>query len=154
MKHHSQHSMFALMLVSIAVPTVVLGVVAASAASEISPVAKSMNHELFELRSFRLQQRLRTQDAVIPAALAEPARPAAPTMPCAPDAVSVESDASEEHPLILEDLTITQREILRKQLRIGGCPQNVLPGYRELCETLLRQQQSPESRAGLANPNQ
>ncbi|MBP7114310.1 MAG: hypothetical protein KBA40_02540 [Candidatus Peribacteraceae bacterium] len=154
MKNQSQHSMFALMLVSIAVPTVVLGVVAVSAASDISPVTKSTNHELFELRSFRLQQRLRTQDSVVPASSAEPARRAAPTVPCASDTEVTETEEASESPLIFEDLSMTQREILRKQLRIGGCPQDVLPGYRQLCESLLKQQQTLEAKTGLTNPHQ
>lgn len=153
MKNHSQNSMFALMLVSIAVPTVALGVVAASAASEISPSTKSTNHDLFELRSFRLQQRLRTQEAVVPSASAEPVHPAAPTVPCAP-AEEAETETAPENRLIYEDLTMPQREVLRKQLRIGGCPQDVLPGYRELCETLLKQQRNAETKTGLTNPNQ
>lgn len=145
--------MFAFMLVAIAVPTVLVGVLTVSAASDTLPETKSTYHELFDLRSFRIQQRMNrmNQSAVT---LEEETHPAAKALvPCAP----VETMTSTEkpaRPLIFEDLDMIQRETLRKQLRIGGCPQDADPAYRLLCETLLKKQKQPETKTGLKHPQQ
>lgn len=58
-----------------------------------------------------------------------------------------------------DDLTDTQKAELRKQLRIGGCPYDVLPGYMELCELMLKQRREIQghpaaTRLPLKNPYQ
>lgn len=154
MKHNPQDSMFAFMLVAIAVPTVLVGVLTVSAASDVSVEAKSTYHELFNLRSFRIQQRMNRQSQ--PASTVESeTHPAAKTLaPCAPTDTSTTKTEKPARPLIFEDLDMHQRETLRKQLRIGGCPQDVDPAYRQLCESLLKKQKRPETKAGLKHPEQ
>ncbi len=157
MKNHSQDSMFAFVLVTIAVPTVLVGVLTVSAASELSPVTKSTYHQLFNVRSFRLRQRELHLDAVpVPAADADMSHPAAIDLkPCDPAGSVVEKTKTQSpRPLIFEDLDRLQRETLRMQLRIGGCPQDALPAYKQLCESMLKQQKSPETKTGLRHPEQ
>lgn len=153
MKIHTHDSAFAFMLVVIAVPAVLVGVLTVSAASEISPVSKSTYHQLFELRSFRLQQRLNRQDTV-PASATE-SHPAAKTVPpCVPVDADAQAEVEVKRHLIFEDLNMQQREVLRMQLRIGGCPQDAEPEYKALCESMLKRQVAPETKAGLKHPEQ
>lgn len=40
--------------------------------------------------------------------------------------------------LTLEDLSSTERDTLRKQLRVRACPAHAHAGYKKLCESLLK----------------
>jgi hypothetical protein len=62
--------------------------------------------------------------------------------PCAaPEAASTDAEGvqSSDSMLRYDDLSDTEKAELRKQIRIGGCPYDVLPGYRQLCELMLKQ---------------
>lgn len=59
--------------------------------------------------------------------------------PCASATSASTSSASTM--LRYDDLSDSEKSELRKQLRIGGCPYDVLPGYRQLCELMLKQRQ-------------
>ncbi len=125
----------ALALISIAVPTVFLGI-AMTMAQSYNP--KSINHDLFNQRMFRTHIRdlYRHDDD----STAEAEHPAA--------------EDTTVKPLTVDDLTGEHRETLRRQLRSGGCPQDVDTEYRELCESLLKHRAAPVVRQGLRNPHQ
>ncbi len=48
-----------------------------------------------------------------------------------------------------EDLSSTEREALRKQLRVRACPENAHLGYKKLCESLLKLQAPRSPRTGI-----
>lgn len=153
-KPHS-HSSFAMVLVTIAVPTVALGIAVTSAASEINTAPRSQQFDLFNPASFRLQKRQnRMYTPVTAPASEETTHPAAPAVkPCDTQASSSSSSSAPEK-LRFADLTSEQRETLRRQLRIGGCPQDADPAYRALCEMMLKQQKPKEYIPGLKHPEQ
>lgn len=121
---------------------------------------------LFDFVEFRKAHRMRYDNtgSSAPASSASSsssARPAVP--PCAtPDASATDEGSdtgmsSSSASLRYEDLSTTEKTELRKQIRIGGCPYDVLPGYRELCESMLKQNQAAHPAAllkPLRNPNQ
>lgn len=150
MKIHTHDSAFAFLLVAIAVPTVLIGVLTVSAASELSPIYKSTSHELFDLQSFRSLRRMIHQDAVPSVEVAPESHPAATS-----SEQGIEDDVEEKsRPLIFEDLDMLKREELRKQLRVGGCPQEAAQDYKELCESMLKKQNVRETMTGLRHPQQ
>ena len=102
--------------------------------------------KLFNAAEFRKAARARyDKNGFTVSSSATSSQPALP--PCNPAATS--SVPSAEAPvhdaaLQLQDLDAQQQRDLRMQLRIGGCPFDALPGYRELCESLLKDQQRSE----------
>jgi hypothetical protein len=112
---------------------------------------------LFDRVEFRKAHRMRYMDESSSASSVRSSKAASSVSPCAD--VQEEEGASSSAGTMLryDDLTDTQKAELRKQLRIGGCPYDVLPGYRELCELMLEQRQSVHPSASLTpllNPNQ
>lgn len=145
MKKKTHSFAFANLLVLVAIPTVVLGMTVVSAKSE--PLGedynpKSLQFELFEPRFFRIIQRDNRENI-----MNEFMRSASP----AEDAVVKEEEEEVPTAMSIDGLTETQRNVLRMQLRIGGCPQDVDVGYRLLCESLLRMREHPETREGWKN---
>lgn len=127
-----------LALISIAVPTVFFGI-AMTTAESYNP--KSINYDLFNQHTFRTHVRnVHSLSDQKPSTASNSVHTAAP-----------ESGSGD---LTFNDLTVSQRDTLRKQLRIGGCPQDVDAAYRKLCESLLKKRQQPVLRQGLRNPNQ
>ncbi len=51
--------------------------------------------------------------------------------------------------LKVSDLSNSERDTLRRQLHSGACPQNALPGYRTLCESLLKLLPAKEPQTGI-----
>lgn len=134
---------FALTLVTVAIPLTVLGALVTSAASSDSDSnPRSLQYEFFDLRSFRLQQRSNHTY--------EPAPSSVTVHPAAADQFL--HAASGSGALKYSDLSASERETLRLQLRIGGCPQDALPGYRMLCEKMLKARPHPAVREGLKSP--
>lgn len=152
MKKKNQRSSFAMVLVTIAVPTVALGIAVTSAASEINTEPRSQQFELFNIDQFRfLKREIRMSAPATPSS--DAVHPAATVKPC--DSVDeTSSSSSASAVLTVQDLTTSQRETLRRQLRIGGCPQDADPAYKALCESLLKQQKPKEYLKGLKHPEQ
>ena len=126
-------------LIAIAVPTVALGL-AVTSASAYNP--KAIRHDLFFGPAFRTQVRdaRRFDDPIAATGSTQSLRPSAPP--------------HETGALTLEDLSDSQLQTLRRQLRTGGCPQDALTAYRDLCESMLKYRLRPETREGLKNPIQ
>ncbi len=150
MKTPKIESLYAFALVALVVPSVLFGVVLVSAASEINN-PKSTNFQLFDESEFR-QLRREVRKEIVPIVttkeeptlhLAAPCDPAKSAMPI-----------QEEKSLRYQDLSSTEREALRLQLRIGGCPQQADPGYKALCESMLKTQEAKKSLKGLRHPSQ
>ncbi len=140
MKKKTHSFAFANLLVLVAIPTVIVGMCTVSAKSE--PLGedynpKSLQFELFEPRFFRIIQR-DTREEIMNRTTE--------------DEETVEKK-EEDVPtaMSIDGLTETQRDVLRMQLRIGGCPQDVDVGYRLLCESLLKQREKPETMEGWKN---
>ncbi len=136
MKHTAapfEHRVLA--LISVAVPTVFLGI-AVTMAQSYNP--RSINHDLFNQRLFRTHIR-------------DVHRYDDPTVDTVQHPAAAEAPAA---PLTVDDLTGEHRATLRRQLRSGGCPQDVDDEYRILCESLLKHRAAPELRQGLRNPHQ
>lgn len=117
---------------------------------------------LFDAVEFRKAHRMRyNSSASVPASSAR-SSVSSSLPPCAaPEASSTEdadsSVSSSAAMLRYDDLTSNEKNELRKQIRIGGCPYDVLPGYRELCELMLKQHQAIHPAAVLTplrNPDQ
>lgn len=134
-----------------------------------SPVYQNFNQRadqtyLFDAVEFRKAHRMRYDNTGSSASTSSAASSAHSSLPpCAlPNASSTEGGSgtgmsSSSASLRYEDLSTTEQGELRKQLRIGGCPYDVLPGYRELCESMLKQNQAAHPAAllkPLRNPNQ
>ncbi len=143
-KHASGHpGAFALTLVTLAVPLTLIGAFVTSAASSDSDSnPRSLQYELFDLKSFRLQQRSNRTYRSLPDGMT--VHPAA-----ADEFLNAKSGSGE---LTYADLSPSERETLRLQLRIGGCPQEALPAYRRLCEKMLKSRPHPAAREGLKSP--
>lgn len=151
MKKMQKESFVAFALVALAVPVTLLGVAAVSAASGLRDV-QSMHFELFDADEFRQLQREVHADT--PDAVTEEDEMETETLnPCDP-VQEARPVKEEEKPLLYQDLSSTEREALRIQLRIGGCPTDVLPGYKALCERLLKYQVQRETMEGLKSPQQ
>lgn len=120
---------------------VALGILVASAASaDGDNEPRSLQFDLFNQRAFRTMIRnLHSYDDPV----------------VAPDAEDGDSHAAAPaetvKPLTVEQLTHSQRDTLREQLRNGGCPTDVDPAYIALCESLLRFRSHPAAMRGLKN---
>lgn len=112
--------------------------------------------QLFDAVEFRKAHRARysnpSGEATVSSSISSSQSSAAP---CA-DTQEATSDVKPASTMLrYDDLSTTEKAELWKQLRIGGCPYDVLPGYRELCELMLRQRQRPAAvPKALRNPHQ
>ncbi len=80
---------------------------------------------------------------------------AATVNPCDPvPASSASSSVSSVRELTVDDLSLSDREALRGQLRSRACPQKADPAYLALCQRLVRQMGTEETRTGTTNPHQ
>ncbi len=149
-----------LALVAIAAPVLAAGITPLFAENSVSEpyVQQSgfMGQSLFNAKEFLSTRRARndaltnrsdTSSAISPSS-------AATVNPCNPAAPASAPAASSANALTLDDLTSTQRATLTRQLRHSACPSGVDPAYEQLCRRLLKEQGSPETRRGLANPDQ
>ncbi len=74
--------------------------------------------------------------------------------PCSPTAVQSSAPSSAAVQLRMIDLTESQRQTLRSQLRNNACPQTAEAAYLDLCHRMLNERPARETRAGLLNPHQ
>lgn len=155
-KKYPHNSFLAFLLVAIAIPTVLVGIITVSAATEQSLLAvQSTNFDLFDGKTFLLHRRAIRQDIILvpEEETSDEVHPAASVKPCDPAPADAAVEAT-PRALSYEDLSLVERATLNKQLRIGGCPQDVLPGYQALCESMLKKQKRPEIKTGLRHPAQ
>lgn len=154
MKTHKRESLFAFALVALAVPTTLLGVAAVSAASELNN-PKSTQFELFDADKFRILRRKAREDRGTPVKSETKHEAPKTLVPCEPSSEDNGETATEtEAKLRYDDLSDVEKDALRKQLRIGGCPQDALPGYKALCEAMLKTQEAKKPLKGLKHPSQ
>jgi hypothetical protein len=118
---------------------------------------KAMGNDLFNAQDFSRSRRERfntmpssPQDDEVPS----PEVPLPETLPDPSASTDSSSSSSSLPPLTLEDLTTTERQTLRLQLRSGGCPTEGDARYIALCQEMLAAQPPKETREGLKNPNQ
>ncbi len=150
MKKHSS-STYTLALVAVAVPSLLFGAVITSAASTFTD-PKELHYELFDLAAYKLQRRAaHTVKSAAPEHKA--ATTVSPESPCDTKTEQTDDTVTSDE-LSLGDLSPTERDALWKQLRIGGCPQDVLSGYKALCEEMLKRRGPRVSLPGLVNPRQ
>ncbi len=88
-----------------------------------------------------------TEDASSSAATVNPCDP----VPASSASSSVSSAVRE---LTVDDLSLSDREALRGQLRSRACPQKADPAYLALCQRLVRQMPEADTQMGLRNPHQ
>lgn len=140
-----------LVLVAMSLPLMTL---AAIEATETLQYGKPETFDTTEFRRMVREHRKNLEDLPVEdddADAVEETRPA--VQPCNPAApVQEDSAVGSDETTILKwgDLTNTEKYQMRINLKHGGCPNTVLPGYRELCQILLKAKGSPyKVRAGL-----
>lgn len=153
MKKHTHEPYLSIAVALVAFATFGIGAIETYATGDRHDY-KSMHQDLFKVREFReLRRKVHAEEQ----GLAVP--PKAPVLPKTPAAkVPCDVEGSEALPVKpaakswnYEELPISEKATLREQLRTGGCPQDALPGYRELCEELLAKQKRPKPMRGLKN---
>lgn len=112
----------------------------AHASAYVGNEPRSLHHSLFDVRQFRLQLRMirkfpRTETGSILRTTTQS------------DVINAAKSGTGE--LKVSDLSNSERDTLRRQLHSGACPQNALPGYQKLCESLLRLQPVQPSQTGI-----
>jgi len=145
-------------LVAISVVLVLLGIIEITSITSAKAVITTnyrnptlTGHDLFDASKFRLLRRA-VRAPVSSASSASSS--SAVSSSAASSSVSSESVHSAALELKLEDLTSTQRETLRRQLRVYACPTDVDPAYTALCEKMLKAQGHLKILQGPKNPNQ
>ena len=151
-----QYPSLALAFVAVLAP--LIAVAAPTFAAEVTTTHTIFDTTLFNAVQFRSERRKAhpAQPVDIPRG-----KPGSQTSSFArSEASSVSSSASSSlslsssaHVLIFEDLTGSQRETLRQQLRIRACPQYADAAYKQLCESMLKALPPLQSRTGLTNGN-
>ncbi len=155
-----------LLLIAVAVILVCVGIaqtVARSSAKALLEVRDplSTGHDLFNPEEFiRLRRESRSthiNEAIdqlrTPASSSESFETSSSASSELSSVVSSEAAAAMQ-PFTLQDLSPSAQQVLRNQLRSGGCPQEADVRYLALCKSLLDEQSHPAPQAGLANPDQ
>ena len=143
----------ALALVALLTPLLSAGVATSFAEGVNEHTPLLFDYSLFNPRAFLINRRLRNAAPSLAPVHQSSSASSVPTVnPCDPTPAVSSSSVSAE--LRLQDLTSTERETLRRQLRNHACPQKADPRYQRLCERMLRAMPALESKTGLANPNQ
>ncbi len=111
---------------------------------------------IFDGQEFLRSRRQRHAAPENPASATEDASSSAETVnPCDPvPASSAASSVSSVRELTVDDLSLSDREALRGQLRSRACPQKADPAYLALCKRLVREMPEEDTRKGLRNPHQ
>lgn len=117
-----------------AVPTL------AHASDYVGNEPRSLHHSLFDVREFRLQLRMIRKF---------PTMESGSILRTSPQAPVINASGSGTGELKVSDLSISERDTLRRQLRGGACPQHALPGYQKLCESLLKLQPVKPTQTGI-----
>lgn len=120
--------------------------VAASTFTEPKPL---QNH-LFDASEFRLLKRKARSEKFIQDKRGSSSSSSTSSM----DPCDATQSANTEGMLQLEDLSTSQRETMRRQLRSGACPQEAMYEYRMLCERLLKEQKHRAPMRGPKNPDE
>lgn len=147
------HPSLALALVAIAAPVVFGQIHNSFAASADTPkgVTKAQHFELFNAAEFRQRFRKLHVDGYSPVGttpkLKEPAGSSSSSV-----SSSSSSTSSKRTYMIIEDLTIPQRDQLRRFIRTGVCPQSA--EITKLCEKMLREKGKEPAKAGWRNSKQ
>ena len=114
---------------------------------------KSNGHDLFNVQEFRTLRRARVDSYASTSSSSETISVSSPASSSAVSSISSAAHAAAEE-LTWNDLTISQRETMRRQLRVYTCPQDTDPAYKALCEKLLKAQGANPTRTGTKNPRQ
>ncbi len=145
----------ALALIALVAPVLTAGIAPSFAEGTTGHTSLLFDYSLFNPQEFLMQRRLRNAApaVIVPVDQGGSISSAATVNPCDPTPATVPL-VSVPSELTYDDLTSTERDTLRKQLRNHACPQHADPQYQRLCERMLRAMPAPETRTGLANPNQ
>lgn len=103
---------------------------------------RSLQRSLFDVRAFRLQVRMKR---------AFPTIESGSVLRTTKQPTVINAAATDVDELTTDDLSISERDTLRRQLHGGACPQDALIGYRTLCEKLLKLRPVPKVHKTLIN---
>ena len=104
---------------------------------------KSLGHDLFNLTEFVRVKRNARLDRLHKDTWNFPASSSVSS--------SVQSSSSStSSELQLGDLSSTERDAIRRQLRVGACPEHADSAYLKLCEKLLKLQKPRNSQQGIS----
>ncbi len=150
---------FALALIAIVAPILAAGITPSFAEEpevpSTDPVMRQSSYtgyDLFDPAKYLLKRRMHEAAPEQQSSTSSSAASEATVSPCGTSASA--SSVSVKKQLTMGDLTSTERDTLRKQLRNRACPQEADSDYKALCERMLKQLPARESLDGLKNPNQ
>lgn len=145
---------WALALVAILAPVLTAGALPLFAADTPQTL---FDFSIFDGQEFLRSRRERHSAAdVVPPVIDEGTTSSATTVnPCDPVPLAIPASEPVAIPeLTVDDLSLSEREALRGQLRSRACPQKADPAYLALCRRLVREMPEAETRTGTSNPHQ
>lgn len=145
----------ALALIALIAPVLTAGIATSFAEGVSAPTHMLFDYSLFDGQSFLTNRRIRHAAPVSNSSKSSGSSSSTSSVsPCPSTTTSSASSESSVSSLSFADLTSTERDALRRQLRNYACPQKADAGYKALCEKMLKDLPPQETRTGLSNPNQ